>query len=73
MATDKQDCVKWLVTIKASVDKAGLINKFYPPGVKSFIVYRFTDSQEHTVHSTLWIQFSTKRLPPSKNYTKFVI
>ena len=70
MATDKKDRVKWLVTIKASVDKEGLLNKFYSPGVKSFIVYRFNDSQVHKVHTTLWIQFSAKRYPPSKSYTK---
>ena len=64
MATDKKDWVKWLVNIKASVDKAGLINKFYPLGVKSFIVYRFTEGQKHEVHTTLWIQFSTKQLSP---------
>ena len=64
MATDKKNRVKWLVNIKASVDKSGLINKFYPPGVKSFIVYRFTDCQTHKVHTTLWIQFSTKRYSP---------
>ena len=32
--------------------------------MKSFIVYLFTEGQEHKVHTKLWIQFSTSRLSP---------
>ena len=64
MATDKKHRVKWLVTIKGNVDKSGMINKFYPCGVRSYIIYRFTDGQEHKVHAKLWMQFSTSRLSP---------
>ena len=53
-----------MVTIKGNVDKAGLINKSHPCGVKSYIIYRFTNGKVDKVHAKLRIQFSTPRFSP---------